>query len=494
MKRIRLTVFFLFCFIPLTVGVAASGQVTMCPASVDVPSALSDGVRAALADDRPAITNSYAITHYDIQGDTYLVSVVALPDDLACQNWAWPDDSLWSGLVAIRDVSKSGRGLSTAPNAKSVTSQFIGGVQGREGFNELVRDTTLPLQAKNDLTEPIRIKNKDKGGWFPGVLDGILFRFINPSILTAPAASGGSNEFWFPWEMGKKMYMGSGGVHGTETWPAVDFFSGDEYGGDAAPPFVYGVANGTISWLCEDANNVGFTVATSGDGGDLLYIHLALGNDDLYTGASITRGGYVGVLVHGSFSDPGVCGSGSGFYASQLASHYHLHLGFQPSGGKFIMEDWVLDTSTTEWTRGNDVVTIGGWLTAEWNGTGSPILPTPIPTPIPGEPCTDCHTVPDMTETHAGEGDFFFDNIVGGIMDLVDAARERYPRSEQEIGIATTTARGIAVGARIMFVIIRSNFNLTVTLIVLSAVTILEVLYILYSLYMLIKAAIPIVG
>jgi len=494
MKITRFIFLIILCFLPLTVGFASGGQVILCPSSVDVPANLADGVRAALADDPPAKTNSFAITHFDVQADTYLVSVVAIPDSLECANWSWPDDSMWDGLVAVRDVTRNGRGLSTAPNAKSISSQFIGGVQGREGFNELVRDTDLPNQAKDKLTEPLRIKSKKNGG-FPGFINGMMYRFFNADHLMAPAYRGGSNDFWFPWEMGKKMYMGSGGIHGSETWPAVDFFSGDEYGGDAAPPYVYGVTDGIISWLCEDANNVGFTVASSGDGGDLLYIHLALGNSDLYTGASIARGGYVGELVYGSFSDPGVCGTGSGFYASQLEHHYHLHLGFQPSGGKFIIEDWVLDTSTTEWTRGNDVVTIGGWLTAEWNGTGSPILPTPIPTPRPGGPGSGVDPNPgdgDPSDDYTGE--FFFDNIVGGIMNLVDAAKERYPRSEEEIGIATTTARGIAVGARIMFIMIRSNFNLTVTMIVISATVLLEVLFILYSLYLLIKVAIPIVG
>lgn len=485
MKKIIVILSILF-ILPVTITQAAP-RVRMCDPTVSVPDNLSAAVAEALRVDPPADTPDYAITHYGIRGDSYLVSVVGIPTEFDCTGWNWMQDGVWRGLVAVRDITTQGRGLSSAPAAKSLGPYQIGAVQGRDGFDQIIDGMVdLDDEAKSNLKKQGRSPNQF--GAVSHLLGGIL-KSVLPLPQSVQNQSGGSSDFWFPWEVGKKMMIGTYGIHGTGGWYALDFFSGDDYGGDAARPYVYGVTDATITSVCEDDYNVGFIAQTTGEGGNLNYIHLQKGNSAITSGAAISRGSYIGALIYGTFPQTATCN----YYASQLENHYHLHLGFYPSNNKFMIEDWVLDVTSATFSRGDETRTTGQWLTAEWSG-GSAYIPPyyPIsPTPIPGAPCVNCHVPPDTT---TWSGDFFFDNLLGGLIEIVDAARESYPVSDSEIGLATTLERGVAIGARIMFVMVRSTLNLTVTIITISIIVVIEGLYIIYKLWIRIKDAIPFIG
>lgn len=169
---------------------------------------------------------------------------------------------------------------------------------------------------------------------------------------------GGGPDIQFPWQSGAKMMYGILGIHGAGDYGFtggyyVDWVGGDELGADVASPVVYASAAGAIDYICDDGTSV--AVRLVGGDNTFVYAHL-LDHPSLVVSASYTRGQPLGVLKYGSFNDS--CG-----WASQKPTNYHLHWGFDPDGGYFQTEGWVLHFSDGIWRRGSEQVKKQQWMT-----------------------------------------------------------------------------------------------------------------------------------
>jgi hypothetical protein len=190
------------------------------------------------------------------------------------------------------------------------------------------------------------------------------------SKLSSPKPDGGGSNVRFPWESGASMMYGTRGIHaaggGAEYavgFSAVDFLGGDDLGSGVASNKVYAVAEGEIDYVCTDANTTLIRTANTETDDYYIYAHL-LDNSTLTEQYTYYQGDYIGSLKYGTFDDN--CS-----WADQTAKHYHLHFGFKPANGFFIMEGCTLDMESGNWTCGSNTVRPGGYLRG---GTGAPVI------------------------------------------------------------------------------------------------------------------------
>lgn len=165
---------------------------------------------------------------------------------------------------------------------------------------------------------------------------------------------GGGTSISFPWEFGKTMMYGPLGVHGAgfaqNGMVAVDLVGGASMGSGVASAAVYASADGTIDYVCADADST--AIRTSNSNYDtILYAHLldnaALEMDHVFTARSM-----IGTLKSGSFGAPNEgCG-----WADQRPDNYHLHWGVEPANNLYRAGGCVLSTTTGRWTCGTDTV------------------------------------------------------------------------------------------------------------------------------------------
>jgi hypothetical protein len=177
-----------------------------------------------------------------------------------------------------------------------------------------------------------------------------------PLIQLLPSLDGGGTEIYFPWATGSQMMFGTRGVHGggfgITGAVGIDWLSGDDFGGLAAPPTVYASTDGTITDVCTDDHSMAIKV--EGTAETIGYYHLEI-DSAMTNGTTVTRGQPIGNLVYGSFNDD--CG-----WAEQQPDHYHLHWVIVPDGNSYQAEGWTLHTGDEEWSRGSTTVGPSQWL------------------------------------------------------------------------------------------------------------------------------------
>jgi hypothetical protein len=338
---------------------------------------------------------------------------------------------------------------------------------------------------------------------YPLMLDAAGLTDINYS----DAGGSGSPGYWFPWANGFVAYYGDSAVHGVGHgygglgYHAVDFVGGTVgYSSNIFPNGVYAASTGKVVWRCEDAVQVWVQI------GDFVYGHL-VDNPTLVEGAYHSQGSYIGALVTGTHLTPsraGTCGTYEvepgvhcGYMCQQTTS-YHLHFGFKPIGDYFTMEQWTLHINDHKWYKGIESRGPGQYLLSNW-GSGDPV-PTPGPTVTPGGPTLTPTAYNDNWETEGGGGggnlwDSFIAGMLRAVQGRVDELNEASGTTQHEPRqYVQLMVSGIRIMIRTFYVLLRSNLDLRITVLVIFMIAIMEPLRLLGAAYMWIKEKIPFVG
>jgi len=439
-----------------------------------VPSALEDALEDALDTERPdqhlelmplSYSNMWAVTSYTETdtADYYWVSLagLAVPDTADLDGWDL-SQSIWYGVAIAEDNGDT---------------TYTAHLYGSSGYTIMV-----------DAAGIADIGNPDTGGT-------------------------GDYTDYFPWAAGYSAYFGSKGIHGAGDatgatggtgWIAVDWVGGAVgYTADIYPNGVYVARSGVVEAVCRD------NIQTWVQIGDYLYAHL-VDNSTLREGVYHSQGSYLGALVTGTHLTPGTVGAclcpGGGStcvdarcgYMCQQETSYHLHLGFKPTGNYFQVEGWTLNISTEEWTRGNEGVTPGEYMLAEWSTR--PEVPTPGPTVTPGGPTvTPSVGIPIIVDGGGGGGQIW-DGFIAGmknsvqnrVNDLNEATGQTETREPQKyIQLAVS---GIRIMVRSTYVLLRSNLDMRLTIAVVFLILVMEPVRVLSAVWMWIKTKIPFIG
>lgn len=426
----------------------------MGDSSITIDSGIEDAIELTLDEtyrpDRELIgdahpndyANMWAVTGYDETevSNYYWVSVSGMVvddiEDLDGWNLAM---SLWSGLALVYD-----------------DSGYTAHMYGSAGY-----DAMLATAGLADISFP------DEGGT-------------------------GSATYYFPWYPGYVAYYGTKGIHtdvgpigtgyGGQGWLAVDWVGGITYSDEIYQNAVYASQSGTVSYVCKDS------VQTWVQIGNFLYGHLN-DNATLQHGVYHSQGGYLGSLITGSHSTS--CG-----YTSQRDTSYHLHIGFLPTGQYFQWEDWVLDTADETFRRGNSEISPGDYMLAEW--LARPIVATPGPTVTPGGPTvTPTQKVPVVPDDGGGGGQIF-DGFIAGVkllaqerVDTLNDPEYQAPDMPNEVTLPLMIMSGLRIAIRSVYVLLKSNLNLTITLIVFGIILVLEPIRVIRAIWIGIKEMVP---
>jgi len=432
--------------------------ILMGDSSITVPTALEDAVETALGTyrpdsdlglDTPDWSNMWAISHYGESSvsDYYWVSLNGMIVDDTGDLDGWSiDRSLWSGLAIAYDNGDT---------------TYTAHVDGSVGYSNMI--TTAGL---TDIAVP------DTGGT-------------------------GSSTYYFPFPPGYLAFYGWKGIHtdvgpvgtgyGGQGWKAIDWVGGITYANNIFPNAVYVSQSGTVSYVCQDS------VQTWVQIGNFLYGHLT-DNETLRYETYHSQGGYLGSLVYGSFST--ACG-----YASQQDTSYHLHIGFLPDGDYFQWEDWILTISDETFRRGNDSVSPGDYMLAEW--ASKPIVPTPRPSVTPGGPTVTpdpSYYVPTSPDDGGGGGsiwDGFINSMRFFAQERVDQLNDpEYvaPDLPNEVTLPLLIMSGVRIAIRSVYVLVKSNLNMTISIIIITLIMILETIRMGRAVWVGIKKMIPFIG
>lgn len=403
-----------------------------CDPSVIIDQDLQDEIAAALISDIPnEDANCWAISDIYTVGDYSMISLVGLEADEPVDYNDWTfQDALWTGTAIIRDN---------------------GDTTYTTGLDEDA--TYITLLGESTFSDPN--DGADQGG-------------------------GGGNWIWFPWLAGTQGFYGSRGVHRASValpgWVAVDIVGGVNYGDTTFPNMVYGSYTEPIKSVCRDGTNVGLTTE------NYYYLHLEE-STSFQPGLLIRQGQPVGSLVMGSFNDK--CG-----WASQNATSYHLHWGFKPAVDYKTIENWVLNTTDEIWRNGAQSVDIGGSILAEWPDHSGPI-PTAGPSVTPGGPTPTPGSAPPVPRVYGG--DSLWDPFIYGLYDMARVTAERFPEHTAS-GIGSQITSGAEIAIRVAFVMLTSNFDLTISIIIFGLIAAAEIVRLIYAIYLGVKKLIPLLG
>jgi hypothetical protein len=314
------------------IGVPASGWgqeqsatelITLVPGTTTIEDPLAIlALQQALIDSRHLLPSlsSFTITSVRNEDNWLLVSIMGLENLPPSQNWTLLDNGAWFGLMILH---------------RNELGQWTSAVEGSESFTSLIQnipDTILNPVAKIDL---------------------------DPRQRQAKASA--DSAYRFPWPSGTQMQYGSAAIHpngfsaaGYGSWIAVDMLSDGATNSSHAPNRLLAAASGSISYVCEKANQSNVAIRV----GDFFYTHLKKGSNTFMIGKTFNSGDELGTLVTGKSDED--CG-----HTSQGDNWFHVHWGFNaPTNGEITIEDWVLKTSDGKWHRSNETKGTGSWLTA----------------------------------------------------------------------------------------------------------------------------------
>jgi hypothetical protein len=266
---------------------------------------------------------------------------------------------------------------------------------------------------------------------------------------TENLGTGGAGD-WLPFRNGSQAQYGVLGVHncgfGLIGWEAVDLFPADNN--------VYAATAGEVQYMCRDGTQMSFRV------GDHMYVHLV--DTGLSVGTRIEQGQLLSSLVKGTFN--ATCGN-----ASQGAEYGHVHFCFIANGNQYTSDGYTLNTQSGEWTKGEEVVSPLGYLTAAWTTADG----APAPASMVGANLWD-----EMTK---------------GFVSLFERSTAMFP-FHQDFGFSERVITIAATTLRLVYAVVLVNFQMTVVIWVFGIISALEAVRLTYAAYMWIKRAIPVVG
>ena len=438
MKKTYIALALLIALLALTstLGYARSLAATMVDTDADdgLPANIKPAVLTALETDPPeAGIDVYMITHYHtdtLNSGYYVMSVSGLDtgnplDEIETdpQTLYSPyQQAVWSGNIFIY----------------SETITVTVGIPGTITYTQLISDAGVS-SVVSGLMDPLAYTPQTGGGW----------------------------DVYFPWSPGSKAMYGPLGVHegcyGLENDIAVDFFGNPNWSGEVMPNAIYAADSGPVNYLhvCDD----GMQSVVIGDYG---YLHINSSSISFYETQYIAKGQYIGSLVTGDYQDSG-CG-----YTDQMPDSYHVHFCFQPrTGGYFQMEDYTLNIGTEKWLANGNYVSPSGYLYAAWEGNEPLPTATPGPTITPGGPTlTPTPVIVNPPGANSGATSMW-DPLVYGVWEIIFRAAGVLP-DHSEIGMAITITTAMGTILRVAFVLVRSNFDLTVTMFALGIIFIME--------------------
>lgn len=273
-------------------------------------------------------------------------------------------------------------------------------------------------------------------------------------VLAMPSlAPGGGSYVAFPFAAGFAMQYGPRGVHAagysTSGMQAVDLVGGDDMGVSAAPPYVYASDAGTVDYVCDDGTTVAIRTYNSTTGDYFIYAHM-LDNANLVESHTFQQGELIGSLKYGSFNPESPnCG-----WASQAASHYHVHWAFVPANGYYQVGSCILNISTQAWDCGGQIVQTGGFLT----GGGG-------------------YSTPGNSSGESGAGAVvtdptFFDYLLTGIITIADVMILRYLPTHEPFAYTFTIIYMAEIVLRVAWLFVAGNINLYFVVLALSVTTV----------------------
>jgi hypothetical protein len=385
----------------------------MATPSVDVDPDIEDATAVAIGNDPPEETaDYYAITSVDAYTSTgyYLLSVVGL-DTTTPDDWDLLEDAVWLGNAVVR-------------NEDDIT--FTAGIQGTITYTNMLEELPLSDGARAAL-----------GG----------------GVYSPQSALSSADDSIFPWSPGTKMFFGSNGVHegtyGLANDRAVDWVSGSTYGSDAASNMAYASQSGYITWTCHDTVSTGLVIGNFG------YLHLVK-NTNYANGQYVQRSQGLGPMIKGSHTLP--CGG-----TDQLTTSYHLHWSFQPQEVYFQIEGWTLNIIDGCWRKGSSTICKLNYMWAHWGNVGDYPTSTPGPSSTPGGPTP----TPGGGDTpyQPTFGSSFWDYLVHGIWQFAKFTANRLP-NHTEINFVTTLLAAARTMLKVVFVLMKSSFDLTIAFVV----------------------------
>ena len=312
---------------------------------------------------------------------------------------------------------------------------------------------------------------------------------------------GASEVYYFPWAKGTQMDYGGLGVHGRGefqdsgltdgNWAAVDWFSGDtssdEYSSGYAPNVIYGSQTAQIAYVCRKDTSMGVLA------GEFLYLHL-VNDPNLGFGDTIERGKPFGSLLPDTFDDY-PCGHGV-----QDPYEWHVHLLFNAGeDGIFQIEDWAIDinqggpspldsvyegrgdTKAALWVNVKTGAVVGPkygsadshTMTATWVGDPMAVDPGNFTIPTGSDGSTGVDTSAGTVDSSGaptgsyGGGANLFDALLGQAVRMRDAAVNRFPKAEED-QIASLMLSAAAIPIKILYVLTKNQFDMTIPIIAIS--------------------------
>lgn len=401
----------------LIVGQLTSGLMWAAPSRDDFDQGIMAAAQVALERDidRLGLDQSLYYAVMDIQqaGPTaWFVSLVGVTES----EWRFDDHAVWFGTAFVYWSQTYGQYVGSMTDSPSAPRSLMGDMQPA---------TSMDVQM--DQSEP-------------------------------------TAGYIFPWAEGSTMFFGPLGVHNVgygqdpNKVKAVDFVSGSDFGGSAAPDTVVAAATGTIIATCRDSTSMAIVVDSYGS--RFVYAHLQI-DGSLTKGREITQGEPFGVLVWGDFT--GACG-----YADQEPDHYHLHFGMPSDTDQWRLEDCTITFSANSWDCDGTTVEPGDWF--------------PI---AEGNPWTG----------GGGKNTFsnFWDHMLSGWVNMILTVFSGMP-DHKSANIASNVIMNANFILKVTYVLLLTNFRMGLPMALFGLVLILETGRLIYTAYMLIKKAIPVIG
>jgi hypothetical protein len=258
---------------------------------------------------------------------------------------------------------------------------------------------------------------------------------------------GGSPHVSFPFTSGRSMMYGTSGIHngtlGTVGMVAIDFMGGSNLGTNIAGDVIYASDVGVIDTVCQDSATVGIRTYDAVANEYFVYLNL-LDNASLEEAHAFVKGDVIGSLKHGSFDD--TCG-----HADQANNHWHLHWGFMPSNGQYIVGKWTFSTTTQRFVEPHGSVSPGQYIqnTDTGNGDDDPL---------------------------AGTEPGFFDLILEGVTMIVHELFLPLMPEHEDIAFLQTVVNGMIGVMAVAYVMTKGSLTLYPAFIVIGLIFAMEII------------------